>query len=111
MSFSKTWNTICHISELIENSGVCALVKQKQIAIFSVPAHEQQVFALDNFDPIGQANVLYRGIVGCNQGELVVSSPLYKQHFSLLSGKCLQQEAEVTAYPTRIENQQVQIYA
>ena len=38
-----------------------------------------------------QANVLARGIVGDVDGEPVVASPLYKQHFSLKTGACLEE--------------------
>lgn len=34
-----------------------------------------------------------RGIVGDINGEMCVASPLYKQHFSLKSGQCLEDEA------------------
>jgi len=115
---SKTWKTVCSVSDLVDNSGVCALVtisatteaaNDKQIAIFSLPEQPEKVFAIDNFDPIGKANVLYRGITGCNQGEPMVASPLYKQQFSLKTGQCLQEDASITAYQTRIEAQDVQV--
>lgn len=44
-------------------------------------------------DPIGKAYVMSRGIVGDINGEMCVASPLYKQHFSLKSGQCLEDEA------------------
>ncbi|MFD2166841.1 nitrite reductase small subunit NirD [Thalassotalea euphylliae] len=111
MAEQKSWRTICNSDDLVLNAGVCALIEDlnKQIAIFNIPSTPEQVFAIDNFDPIGKANVLYRGIVGCNQGEPVVASPLYKQQFSLKSGTCLQEEAQVGAYPVRIEEQAVQV--
>ena len=117
-STSKAWTTVCNISDLVDNSGVCALVtvadsgeaaNDKQIAIFSLPEQPEKVFAVDNYDPIGKANVLYRGITGCNQGEPMVASPLYKQQFSLKTGQCLQEEASITAYQARITAQDVQI--
>lgn len=112
----KQWQTICGLDDLVENSGVCALLADEtQVAIFKLPTavveDEQEVYAISNFDPIGKANVLYRGIVGCNQGEPVVASPLYKQQFSLKTGKCLQEESFVSAYQTRVHDKQVQILA
>jgi nitrite reductase (NADH) small subunit len=48
--------------------------------------------------------VLSRGIVGDVKGELVVASPVYKQHFSLTSGKCLEDpEVRVLVYPVRLD--------
>jgi nitrite reductase (NADH) small subunit len=37
--------------------------------------------------------VLSRGIVGDVQGTLVVASPIYKQHFDLASGRCVEDPA------------------
>lgn len=107
---NKQWLTICHRQALIEESGVCALIAdQQQVAIFHLPQTEQQVFAISNFDPIGQANVLYRGITGCVDAEPVVASPLYKQHFSLITGKCLQEQHQVSTFPVRIFQDHVQL--
>jgi nitrite reductase (NADH) small subunit len=101
---------ICDKSDLIENSGVCALLNDEQVAIFYLPATEQKVFAIANWDPIGQANVLSRGIIGDIGGEIVVASPLYKQHFSLTSGQCLEDDsAPVKTYPIALKNDKVVI--
>jgi len=51
------------------------------------------VFALENRDPFSEANVISRGIVGDLAGQLVVTSPVYKQHFNLRSGRCLEDES------------------
>jgi nitrite reductase/ring-hydroxylating ferredoxin subunit len=45
---------------------------------------------LSNKDPFSQANVMARGIIGDLQGERVIASPIYKQHFSLATGRCLE---------------------
>ncbi len=80
---------ICPVTALAPYEGRVVLSGEVQIAVFYVP--EQGVFALQNWDPIGHANVLSRGIIGDQKGELCVASPLYKQHFSLFSGECLEQ--------------------
>jgi nitrite reductase (NADH) small subunit len=42
----------------------------------------------------------------------VVASPIYKQHFSLLTGTCLEDETvKVPVFPIRIENGRVKIQA
>jgi nitrite reductase (NADH) small subunit len=107
-----TWQSICTVDDLIANAGVCALLEDpadKQIAIFSVPHLAEQVFVVDNYDPIGKANVLYRGIVGCSDGEPVISSPLYKQQFSLTDGRCLQENISIKTYITRIQDNKIQL--
>jgi len=98
---------LCNVSDLIENSGVAALIEQngeeQQIALFYLPTTEQKVFAVGNWDPLGEANVMSRGMVGNIGEELVVASPLYKQHFSLVSGKCLEEEAELPTFSVSIK--------
>jgi nitrite reductase (NADH) small subunit len=102
---------ICTVDDLAKNSGICALLsirgEEHQAAIFYLPNTEKQVYALGNWDPIGQANVMSRGIVGCITDELVVASPLYKQHFSLISGKCLESEHRVPIFDVVIDGQNV----
>lgn len=104
-----TWRTVCTLDDLVVNSGVCALLDGQQIALFYVPSSEEKVFAIGNYDPIGKAYVLSRGIVGSLQDELVVASPLYKQHFSLRDGHCLEDELSVPSFPARIDGQAIQI--
>lgn len=104
------WYSICKVNDLVAGSGVAALVNGQQVAIYYLPDETPQLYALDNYDPIGGANVLARGIVGDVQGQLVVASPLYKEHFSLTSGRCLEKtEYAVRVWPVRIENGSVQL--
>ncbi|MDP1931668.1 MAG: nitrite reductase small subunit NirD [Gammaproteobacteria bacterium] len=94
--------------DLLENSGVCVLIQGVQVAVFYLPAETPSVYALNNWDPLGKANVLYRGIVGDINGELVVASPLYKQHFSLLTGRCLEEDnVQVPVYQARLDGDTV----
>jgi NAD(P)H-dependent nitrite reductase small subunit len=78
---------VCDLDQILDNAGVCALVGGEQVAIFRV---EDRVYAVGNRDPFSNANVLSRGIIGDLKGELVVASPVYKQHFSLLTGRCVE---------------------
>ncbi|RLA20411.1 MAG: nitrite reductase (NAD(P)H) small subunit [Gammaproteobacteria bacterium] len=106
---SAEWVDICSLDALQPNSGVCALVEGRQIAIFYMPKADK-VYAIDNFDPFGEANVLSRGLIGDLKGEPVVASPLYKQHFNLETGQCLEDEAvKIGAYAVRIDAQKVQL--
>lgn len=85
-----SWETVCSVQDIPHNSGVCALVNGRQVAIYRF---DTELYALDNFDPFSQANVLSRGILGDQHGELCVASPIYKQHFSVTSGKCLEDDS------------------
>lgn len=106
---------ICNLNDLAKNSGICALLtvngQEQQVAIYYLPETEQKVFALGNWDPLGQANVMSRGIVGNVGEELVVASPLYKQHFSLTSGKCIEEEASVPVFQVTIDGENVVLSA
>ena len=103
------WLRVCHLEDLVENSGICALVDKLQIAIFSLK-NKESVFAVSNFDPMGDANVIYRGIVGSRGEEPIVASPLFKHHYSLVSGLCLQdQSASLAVFPTRVNGGQVEV--
>jgi NAD(P)H-dependent nitrite reductase small subunit len=68
------------------------MVEGEQVALFRVG---DEVFALENHDPWSGANVLSRGLVGDLQGQLVVASPIYKQHFNLRTGRCLEDDSVV----------------
>jgi len=100
------WQQICPLDRLVPNTGVCALVNGRQIAIFRLA--DGSVRAVDQHDPFSGANVLARGIVGDLEGEAVVASPIYKQHFSLTTGRCLEDPAtSVQAYEVRVLDGQV----
>ena len=107
---------ICSSNDLIPNSGICALLNTKnehnqdtdeQIAIFYLPDTEEKVFAISNWDPIGEANVLSRGIIGNINEEIVVASPLYKQHFNLKTGQCLEEDIQIKTYPISFDGTSV----
>ena len=103
------WLNVCSVDDLQPDSGVCALVEGRQVAIFYMPK-DNVVYAIDNYDPFGCANVLSRGIIGDINGQPVVASPLYKQHFNLQTGGCLEDETvTIPAYGIRIENGKVQV--
>lgn len=94
-----SWETVCNVQDIPHNTGVCALVNGRQIAIYRF---NDELFALDNYDPFSHANVLSRGILGDLNGELCVASPIYKQHFSVITGKCLEDEnVSVGVYTVR----------
>lgn len=103
------WQNVCNIDDLQPDSGICALVEGQQVAIFYMPK-DRGVYAISNYDPFGNANVLSRGIIGDINGQPVVASPLYKQHFNLQTGSCLEDETvTIPAYAVRIENGSVQV--
>ena len=106
---STAWTTVCDFDALLPDVGVRALVGDAQVAVFRL-SRPDDVFAIDAFDPFSNAPVLSRGIVGDLKGQLVVASPIYKQHFNLQTGRCLEDEAvAVRTYPVRVVDGHVQV--
>ncbi|HJY79211.1 MAG TPA: nitrite reductase small subunit NirD [Burkholderiales bacterium] len=98
---------ICRLDDIVPDTGVCALIGGQQVAIFRI---DRQIYAIGNRDPFSGANVLSRGIVGDIHGELVVASPVYKQHFSLLTGRCMEDESvSVPVYRASVRGENVLI--
>jgi len=93
---------VCALEDIVPGTGVCALVGGEQVAVFRL--EDGAVHALGNFDPFSKANVLSRGILGDVKGELVVASPVYKQHFALRTGRCVEDPAvRVPVYGVGVE--------
>jgi assimilatory nitrate reductase catalytic subunit len=93
---------VCLLEDIVPNAGVAALVDGEQVAVFRMD--DNSVHAVGNRDPFSRANVLSRGIVGDVKGELVVASPVYKQHFSLRTGRCVEDAAaRIPVYAARVE--------
>lgn len=107
-----TWTPLCKRRDLVANSGVVAWCEGSQIALFYLPRIEgrDQFYAIDNRDPQSGANVIGRGIVCQIKGEPVIASPLYKQHFRLTDGGCLEYpEQHLKVWPVRLNADRVEI--
>lgn len=103
------WLTVCLQEDLVPGSGVCVVFENKQVALFYV-GKPLSLYAIANYDPFSQANVLSRGIVGSLKDQLVVASPIFKQHFNLQSGDCLEDDTiSVDVFPARIQGNHVQM--
>jgi nitrite reductase (NADH) small subunit len=98
------WNAVCALDQIVPDTGVCALVEGRQVAVFRVGDASPRLFAIDNYDPNAHASVLSRGLVGSLGERIVVASPIYKQHFDLQTGECLEApHHSVASYPVRVE--------
>ena len=101
------WSPVCSVDDILPDTGVCALVNDRHVAVFHVKGRGA-LYAIDNVDPNSGASVLSRGLVGSLGERIVVASPIYKHHFDLQSGECLEApENSVGAYPVRVENDTV----
>ncbi|MEE4674841.1 nitrite reductase small subunit NirD [Pseudomonas alliivorans] len=106
------WHALCGRQDLVANSGVVAWLDGTQVALFYVPdtADGEKLYAIDNRDPKSGANVIGRGLIGQIAGDLVIASPLYKQHFRLHDGSCLEYpEQRLEVWPVRLNGDQVEI--
>jgi nitrite reductase (NADH) small subunit len=109
---TSSWTDICPADDILPDTGVCALVEGRHVAVFRVKSANQsdRFFAIDNVDPKSGASVLSRGLVGSLGDRIVVASPLYKQHIDLQSGECIEQpELSVSAHAVRTEGGLVQV--
>lgn len=95
------WVTVCRTEDLTVGRGVAvALPDGRQAAVFRTRA--DTLHAVSNRDPFTGAYVLSRGLVGTAGGRPYVASPLLKQRFDLVDGRCLDdEETTVAVYPCR----------
>lgn len=108
---SDTWTRVCTLDDILPRTGVCALVRGKQIAVVR-PNDSDQLYALSNYDPFSKAFVLSRGIVGDKAGIPKITSPIYKQGFDLRDGQCLDDPAvKIPTYQVRVVGGNVELLA
>jgi len=98
------WITVCNLADITPGTGVCALVNNEHVAVFR-PFATNEIFAISNIDPFAYASVLSRGIIGKNDVDLYVASPLKKQKFRLTDGCCLDNpKISVKNYVVKIDD-------
>ncbi len=104
----EEWEDVCGLDEVLLDTGVCALVAGRQVAIVRTAG---AVYALGNFDPFSKACVLSRGIVGDRKGVPKIASPIYKQSFDLRTGQCLDDpRVRVPTYEVRVERGRILVH-
>lgn len=109
---TQVWRAVCTREDLVLNSGVVALVGTAQVALFYVASigDAAQLFAVDNRDPVTGVNVIGRGLIGSLGGDPVIASPLYKQHYRLKDGTCLEDAAlRLRTWPVRLVGDVVEV--
>ena len=111
MTQNNEWARVGQAADLVRGAGVGARLGDRQVAIFLIPELDQRVFAVDNYCPISGVNIIARGIVGDVEGEPVVTTPLYKKHFSLVDGRCLEapDEYQLNVYAVRLAGDTIEV--
>lgn len=108
MTARTDWKAVCRVEDLVPESGIAVWTEDGPVAVFYLPHRLPALFAINHTDPFSGANVLARGITGDLKGEPVVASPLYKQHFSLVTGQCLEDDTvAVKTYPVLLDGDRV----
>jgi nitrite reductase (NADH) small subunit len=103
------WTDVCALEDVLPGTGVAALVGSEQVALLR-SRDGKALYAISNFDPFSHAFVLARGIVGDRGGVPKVASPIYKQNFDLLTGRCLDDpKVRLPIYPVRLRGSRVEI--
>jgi nitrite reductase (NADH) small subunit len=109
---TDNWVPVCALTDIVPNTGVCALINGEQVAVFHISQGTPRVFAIGNYDRNAEASVLSRGLIGSLGERIVVASPIYKHHFDLQTGECLEApEHSVNTYPAHIADGQVWVAA
>lgn len=104
-----SWVAICDLEDIVPNTGVGALIEGHQVAVFRL-AGSDELYAVDNYDPASGANVLARGLVGDIDGQVVVASPIYKQHYRLEDGVCLEDAGySLNAHEVRVVDGRIEV--
>ena len=102
------WKTICSVNDVLPGTGVGVRLPGGQAALFRT--RDGNFYALDNMDPFSHANVLSRGLLGSLGDKRVVASPLYKQHFDLETGQCIEDDSvKLTVYPVRVQGDVIEL--
>jgi nitrite reductase (NADH) small subunit len=108
-STTTTWTRVCALDSLVPDRGAAALVDGHQVAVFRLSGTDD-VHAVDHHDPFSGANVIARGLVGSRRGVPTVASPMHKQSFDLVTGRCLDDETvALRVWPTRLSDGWVEI--
>lgn len=105
------WKTVCNEQDLVINSGVVVWLDGVQVALFYLPTSgDEALYAIDNHDPESGANVIGRGLIGSIKGDLVVAAPIYKQHYRLHDGQCVETPHQrLRVWPVRLNNGAVEL--
>jgi nitrite reductase (NADH) small subunit len=104
---SAAWVDVCALDEIVPETGVCALVGARQIAVVRTGG---ELYAVDNFDPFAKAFVLSRGIVGDKGGVPKIASPIFKHNFDLRTGQCLDDPSvRIPVYAVRVREGRVEV--
>src|SRR5678815_2525134 len=101
------WFFACHVSDVVENGGVCVKYDDEQIALFYFKRLGEW-YATQNECPHKKQMALSRGMIGAMSDEPKVACPFHKKTFSLKTGECLSGDVcAIKTYAVKVENEKV----
>jgi nitrite reductase (NADH) small subunit len=104
----SAWLDVCALAELEPFWGEAALVAGHQVAVVRLP--DDRLFAVGNLDPVADAQVMSRGIVGSRGDRPTIASPLHKEVYDLASGERLGADGPgLGSYPVRVVDGRVEV--
>lgn len=105
---SYTWFAACSTTDVPENGGVCVKYKNDQIALFNF-TRRGEWYATQNMCPHRMQMAISRGMIGSVDGEPKVACPFHKKNFSLVDGRCLNDDScgDLKTYPVKVEGGRV----
>ena len=90
---ARPWTIVARADSVQPDRGIAALIDGEPVAIFRLAGAggEDEWYAVSHIDPIANAPVMARGLVGCQgDGDIpTVASPLHKRRYDLRTGQCL----------------------
>ncbi|WP_253810233.1 nitrite reductase small subunit NirD [Hydrotalea flava] len=104
------WLPACHKNDVPLNGGVCVKYENEQIALFHF-SRRGEWYATQNLCPHKHQMALSRGIIGTQNDEPKVACPFHKKTFSLIDGRCMNQDEDcnIRTFPVKLENDFVYI--
>jgi nitrite reductase (NADH) small subunit len=99
------WFVACREEDVPANGGVCVKHGDKQIALFNF-TRRGEWHASQNLCPHRMQMALSRGMIGCQDGEPKVACPFHKKTFSLVDGRCMNDDEgyRIKTYPVKVEH-------
>ena len=108
-STDKIWHYCGIESDFPKDGGAAVLIENKQIAIFNFDRRKEW-YATDNECPHKKQMILARGMIGSEKGIPKVACPFHKRTFSLVDGKCLNDDTcQIDTYPIKVEENKIYI--
>ncbi|MFC5664178.1 nitrite reductase small subunit NirD [Kitasatospora misakiensis] len=94
-----SWQPVCTLDDLQPGRGVAVLLPDGDTQVALFVDRSGTLHAVDNRDPFSGAYVLSRGLLGSREGRPTLASPMYKQTFDLIDGRCLDEDTAPDGTP------------